>query len=77
MYRNGEGVPQGSAEAAKWYRKAAEQGNENAQNNLGYMYETGEGVQQDYGEAVKWYRKTAEKGNDKAKEALRSIERGG
>jgi TPR repeat protein len=27
MYANGEGVPQDYAEAVKWYRKAAEQGN--------------------------------------------------
>ena len=29
MYANGEGVPQDDAEAVKWYRKAAEQGNGN------------------------------------------------
>ena len=33
MYANGQGVPQNSVEAAKWYRKAAEQGVRNAQNN--------------------------------------------
>ena len=46
----------------KWYRKAAEQGNANAQNNLGLMYKRGEGVPQDYAEARKWYRKAAEQG---------------
>lgn len=34
MYDNGETVSQDKAEAVKWYRKAAEQGNERAKNNL-------------------------------------------
>jgi uncharacterized protein len=51
------------AEAVKWYRLAAEQGNANAQYNLGVMYDNGDGVVQDYAEAVKWYRLAAEQGN--------------
>ena len=47
-------------EAVKWYRKAAEQGNSVAQNNLGVCYEIGKGVAQSYTEAVKWYSKAAE-----------------
>ncbi len=35
MYDNGEGVPENDAEAVKWYRKAADQGNAEAQSNLG------------------------------------------
>ena len=35
MYDNGEGVPQDYAEAVKWYRLAAEQGDARAQYNLG------------------------------------------
>ena len=46
-----------------WYRKAAEQGVDKAQNNLGVMYEKGVGVPQDYQEAVNWYRKAAEQGH--------------
>lgn len=34
MYANGRGVPQDDGEAAKWYRKAAEQGYPAAQNKL-------------------------------------------
>jgi TPR repeat protein len=59
-------VAQDYAEAVKWYRKAAEQGDDFGQNSLGSMYEDGEGVAQDYAEAVKWYRKAAEQGNAKA-----------
>ena len=50
-------------EAAKWYRKAAEQGNAYGQQELGVMYSEGEGVEKDAKEAVKWYRKAAEQGN--------------
>ena len=41
MYYNGEGVPQDYAESVKWYRLGAEQGDADAQNNLGFMYERG------------------------------------
>ena len=62
MYDEGRGVTQDYAEAAKWYRKAAEQGDTDAQYNLGVMYDNGRGVTQDYAEAAKWYRKGAEQG---------------
>ena len=54
---NGEGVPEDDREAVKWYRKAAEQGDALAQNNLGLMYANGEGVPEDDREAVKWYQR--------------------
>ena len=40
-------VEEDVAEAVKWYRKAAEQGDKDAQHNLGVCYEYGEGVEQD------------------------------
>ena len=43
--------------------KAAEQGDSEAQTDLGMMYHTGDGVPKDYAEAVKWYRKAAEQGH--------------
>ena len=57
-------------EAVDWYRKAAEQGNPNAQSNLGWAYYNGEGVTRDFDEAVKWYRKAAEQGNPNAQSSL-------
>ena len=48
MYRNGQGIPEDAKTAVKWYRLAAEQGDENAQLGLGVMYFVGEGVK-------KWY----------------------
>ena len=59
----GLGVKEDYAEAVKWYRKAAEQGQAEAQFTLGLFYYCGNGVKQDYTEAVKWYRKAAEQGD--------------
>jgi TPR repeat protein len=50
--------------------KAAEQGDAEAQYNVGLMYHTGEGIPQNYTEAVKWYRKAAEQGHAKAQNNL-------
>lgn len=51
------------AEAARWYRKAAEQGDPSAQCSLGFMYYSGfYGLDRDYAEADKWARKAAEQG---------------
>ncbi len=50
------------ATAVREWRPLAEQGDVEAQGNLGFMYGKGRGVSQDYAEAVKWYRKAAEQG---------------
>lgn len=57
-------------EAVKWYHKAAEQGNADAQYTLGLCYAKGQVVEQDYPKAVKWYRKAAEQGNAAAQNNL-------
>ena len=57
-------------EAVKWFRLSAEQGNTDAQTNLGSRYKKGEGVPQDYKEAVKWYRLAAYEGNSHAQNNL-------
>jgi uncharacterized protein len=49
--------------AYKLFLPLAEQGNTQAQSNLGLMYDKGQGVPQDDKEAVKWYRLSAEQGN--------------
>ena len=77
MYSNGNGVPQDYAEAVKWYRLAAEQGDANAQYNLGVMYHKGKGVPQDYAEAVKWYRLAAKQGVAEAQGNLGIMHREG
>ena len=53
-------MAQNDAEAVRWYRKAAEQGDAAAQFNLGSMYDDGRGVAQSSSEAFKWYRKAAD-----------------
>ena len=47
-------------------RHAAEQGDADAQFNLGSMYATGRGVPQDDAEAVRWYRLATEQGDASA-----------
>ena len=47
-------------------RARAEQGDAQAQFNLGEMYRTGEGVAQDYKEAAAWFRKAADQGDAQA-----------
>jgi TPR repeat protein len=70
MYANGQGVPQDYVQAVSWYRKAAEQGDADAQFGLGTMYFNGRGVPQDYAQAVSWFRKAAAQGDAKAQNSL-------
>jgi TPR repeat protein len=51
------------AAALQILRPLADQGNANAQFNLGVIYDRGQGVPQDYAQAVAWYRKAAEQGD--------------
>ena len=57
-------------QAVECYRKAAEQGNDKAQFNLGICYANGIGVERDFKQAAYWFRKAAEQGNDKAQVML-------
>jgi TPR repeat protein len=56
------GQTQSHAQAAVWYRRAAEQGDFRAENNLGNLYVAGQGVTQDYAQAMAWFRKAADQG---------------
>ena len=67
--------PEYCAEAVKWFRKSAEQGNANAQNNLGVMYENGDGVLKDSAEAHAWYNNASANGVEAAKKNLSDIEK--
>ena len=69
-YYHGTIVEQDYEKAAKWYRKAAVQGDMMAQNDLGNCYYHGNGVKQDYAEAVKWYTRAAEQGYSYAQNNL-------
>jgi len=72
MYADGRGVEKNPEEAAKWFRKAAEKGIQDAQFRLGGLYERGEGVPQDLEYAYGWYRVSAHIGNPKAQAAIDS-----
>ncbi len=64
-YRKGD-----YATVARLMRPLAEQGNAEAQYNLGLMYAKGQGVPQDYAAAVNWWRKAAEQGYADAQNIL-------
>ena len=61
------------SKAVKWWHQAAEQGDVEAQYNLGLCYFKGDYGKQDTKEAVKWLRKAAEQGYENAKDALREL----
>ena len=54
------------ATALSELRPLAEQGDADAQYNLGLMYDKGYGVPQDYGQARQWYEKAAAQGKTNA-----------
>ena len=53
---------------------AAEQGDSNAQFNLGVMYEFGNGVNQDINRAIGWYYLAAQQGHVEAMGVLRILQ---
>ena len=59
--------------AAAWLRKAADQGNSEAQHALGVLYDNGNGVPKDSPQAALWYRKAAEQGDVEAQHSLGSM----
>jgi TPR repeat protein len=64
MYATGgRSVPQNWTTAAKWWRKAAEAGDQGAQWNIGVWYYYGRGMGRDVAKAMVWFRKSAAQGN--------------
>ena len=63
---DGRGVAQDYKQAVAWYRKAAEQGDVDAQRILGMMYDNGVGVVQDNKLAYVWSSVSAANGDVKA-----------
>jgi TPR repeat protein len=58
------------ASAMTWYRKAADQGNAQAELGVGFLYGRGLGVPRDSTQAVAWFRKAAEHGDPVAQNNL-------
>lgn len=76
-YAAGNGGPRDSRQltadyqqAAAWYRKAADEGNTEAQIHLADLYRDGRGVTRDMAQAVDWYRKAADHGDAGAQGTL-------
>jgi TPR repeat protein len=63
-------VKQDYGEAMRWFRKAADQGDALAQNNIGWMYAKGQGVPRDLSEARAWIQRAAAGGYEDAKQWL-------
>ncbi len=61
------------AQAAAWYRKAADQGNDSAALNLGALFYAGRGAARDPTQAVRWFRIAAQQGNGHAEFNLASL----
>jgi TPR repeat protein len=77
MYAEGREVAQDSGEAARWHRKAADQGHAGAMHALGLMYAAGRGVHKDLDAALRWHFKAAEAGYAEAQFQLgRALDEG-
>ena len=59
-YFNGDGVKQDDAEAFKWFKRAADNGNGAAMGLTGIFYRSGTGVAQDFAKAVPYLQRGAE-----------------
>jgi TPR repeat protein/tRNA A-37 threonylcarbamoyl transferase component Bud32 len=70
MYANGQEVETDLAEASRWFRKAAEQGQAESQYSMGLRYLKGESVARDPKEAARWFKLAADQGIGAAAAAL-------
>lgn len=73
MYHNGEGVKEDGKEAFRLTLSAAQEGDSQAQNNLGAMYFAGTGTARDPKQAALWWKRGADKGDEKAKRNLQRM----
>jgi hypothetical protein len=58
----GKGVTRDDSQAMRYFRQAADQGDPQAEFNVGFMFANGRGVPRDDAQAVTWYRKAAAQG---------------
>ena len=75
MYFKGNGVPRDYAQAVSWYRKAADQGDTDAQYALGVSNYNGEGVSKDNKLAYFWWLLSSAQGFEKAIERRDYLEK--
>lgn len=67
LYQDGLIVRADPEEATRWYRRAAEAGDANGQNDYGQMLFSGKGVAQNRKEAARWFDKAARQGHAEAR----------
>ena len=72
-YVNGDGVPKNFAIAFDCFLKAAELGDKNGENYVGWYYKNGYAGEQDIYEAYKWFKKAAKHGHKEAIEQVKEI----
>lgn len=70
QYDVGDGVKSDPAEAAKWYKLAADKGSAAGMRNLAGLYGSGRGVKQDDAEARRLFGMAADKGDAQAQYVL-------
>ncbi len=70
FYNVGDIVEKAPQQYALWLTRAAQLGEDRAQNALGVCYETGNGISKDIAQARHWYEKAFEQGNTQALENL-------
>jgi localization factor PodJL len=66
LYAEGIDGPADYANAAHWFREAADHGLTDSQYNLGILYARGTGVAQNYAESYKWFALAAIQGDQDA-----------
>ncbi|HEY9789973.1 MAG TPA: SEL1-like repeat protein [Candidatus Obscuribacterales bacterium] len=69
-FRGGNGVPRDFKQAAFYFKQAADKGQVQAANDLGFCYQHGAGVDQDYAKAAVLYQKAADAGLPEAQNNL-------
>ena len=74
-YYRGIGTEKNVQEALKWFKNAAEQGDDQAMYNIAITYHDGLEVSRDMNEAQKWYMRAASKGNQRAITELQKLGR--
>ena len=63
-------MPQSYQQALEWYRKAADEGDAGAMNNIGILYYNAEGVERDLVEAYAWFARVQKHGDPRAAELI-------
>ena len=77
MYAEGKGVHQDYQKAAEWYTKAAHQGDEFAQYELGEMYDKGLGVRQNESTAKRYFGQACDNGEQRGCDNYRMLNQQG